>query len=136
MSRLAEVYDGGSTLLSANEIAKVRQLNRPIVAKILSNLSQAGLVTGSRGPNGGFTLARPPAHITLHDVYRVFERHDPISHCPFGGGICGEGDTCPIHDKLTAVKTAIGHVLYDTTFDVFTNPQANGRRPPETADDV
>lgn len=124
MSRLAEVYDGGRTLLSAGEIADHRELNRPIVAKILSVLSQAGLVTGARGPTGGFTLARPPHEITIYEVFRIFEREDPSDQCPFGGGICGVGEPCPIHHKLAAVQTAVEHVLYDTTFEVFTKQHA------------
>ena len=53
MSRLAEVWDEGKTRLSAFEIADERGLPRPMVAKILTALSQAHLVTGSPGPGGG-----------------------------------------------------------------------------------
>ena len=57
MSRLAEVWDGGKTRLSAFEIADQRGLPRPMVAKILTTLSQANLVTGSPGPGGGYCLS-------------------------------------------------------------------------------
>ena len=53
ISRLAEVYDGGLTNLSADNIADSRGLPRPFVRKVLSILAQAGLVIGSRGPGGG-----------------------------------------------------------------------------------
>ena len=46
MGRLAEVYDGGETRLSAADVANSRGLQQPFVAKILSQLSQAGLVVG------------------------------------------------------------------------------------------
>ena len=69
MSRLAEVYDKERTRLSANDIADARGLQRPRVAKVLSVLSQAGLVTGSPGPGGGFALARHPREITIYDVF-------------------------------------------------------------------
>ena len=45
-SRLAEVFDGGKTRLNAAEIAKARGLQAPSVAKILSILSNAGIVDG------------------------------------------------------------------------------------------
>jgi hypothetical protein len=41
MSRLAEVWDGGKTRLSAFDIADQRGLPRPMIAKILTTLSQA-----------------------------------------------------------------------------------------------
>ncbi len=119
MSRLAEIYDGGATRLSAADIAASRGLQRPFVAKILSALSQAGLVTGARGPGGGSSLARDPKTITLYDVFRLFEREDDSEVCPFGGGVCGVGDPCPLHARLVAVQRAMDRLLHKTTFDDF-----------------
>ncbi len=119
MSRLAEVYDGGETRLSAADIADSRGLQRPFVAKILSVLSRAGLVTGSRGPGGGSALARDPKKIKLYDVFKLFEREDDSTNCPFGGGRCGVGHPCPLHDKLVSVQKAMDHLLHETTFEGF-----------------
>ncbi len=119
MSRLAEVYDGGETRLSAADIADSRGLQRPFVAKILSVLSQAGLVTGSRGPGGGCALARDPKRIKLYDVFKLFEREDDSTNCPFGGGRCGVGHPCPLHDKLVSVQKAMDRLLHETTFEGF-----------------
>ena len=105
-SRLAEVYDGGITRLSATNIADSRGLQRPFVAKILTMLSQAGLVSGAPGPGGGYTLTRPPKKIRLYDIYRLFEREDNSDACPFGGGVCGVGEPCPLHNKLVEVQDA------------------------------
>lgn len=131
MSRLAEVYDEGETLLSAADVADSRGLQRPFVAKILSQLSQAGLVIGSRGPGGGATLARHPKKIKLNDVFKIFERRDNDDRCPFGGGRCGVGPACPLHDKLVAVQKAFDHLLHDTTFERFRieAQKRKGRKP-------
>ena len=130
MSRLAEVYDGGTTLLTASQIAEDRSLQRPFVAKVLTTLSQAGLVTGSRGPGGGFSLALEPSEICLYDVFVLFEREDEGDACPFGGGICGVGDPCPLHEKLVHVQTAVDGVLHETTFEEFRAAyQDEGLRP-------
>lgn len=119
MSRLAEVYDEGQTLLSASEIAENRELQKPFVSKLLSTLSQAGLVTGQRGPGGGFCLAFHPSEITLHEVWSLFEREDFSDKCPFGGGYCGSGDPCALHDKLVALKVLMDQTLRETTFEGF-----------------
>jgi Rrf2 family protein len=130
MSRLAEVYDGGVTRLSAADIAKNRDLPRPFVAKVCSVLSQAGLLNGSPGPGGGYALDRHPREITLYDVFSLFEREDRGQQCPFGGGICGAGSPCPLHDKLVAIEATLGDLLHHTTFDVFRVAyQVEGRRP-------
>ena len=130
MSRLAEVYDGGKTRLSASEIADSRGLPRPFVAKILSLLGQAGLVNGSRGPGGGCALAKDPKRIRLYDVFKLFERQDESDNCPFGGGRCGVGDPCPLHEKLVAVQHAMNDLLHETTFERFRVAyQEEGLRP-------
>ena len=128
MSRLAEFYDGGKTRLSATAIAQARGLPAPVVSKILGALSQAGLVTGSRGPGGGYTLAKPPDQITVHEVFRLFEREDATNACPFGGGTCGGGQDCPLHAKLVDVKKAMDDLLHNTTFAGFTEAGPPERR--------
>ncbi|MFM9956813.1 MAG: RrF2 family transcriptional regulator [Phycisphaerales bacterium] len=130
MSRLAEVYDAGKTRLSAAQIAAARQLQGPFVAKILTTLSQAGLITGAPGPGGGYALAKPPTDISLHDVYKLFEREDESLACPFGGGVCGQGDPCPLHNKLVGVKLSMDELLHNTSFEVFREAyQDKGLRP-------
>ncbi len=119
MSRLAEVYDKTEARLSAADIADERGLLRPSVAKVLTVLSQAGLVGGSPGPGGGYQLARPPKEITLYEVFQLFEREDDSRMCPFGGGECGVGEKCAVHDRLVNIQKARDRLLHDTTFDAF-----------------
>lgn len=119
ISRLAEVYDEGRTNVSADDIADSRGYPRPFVKKILTVLAHAGLVIGSRGPGGGCALARSPAAIKLHDVFKLFEREEETDICPFGGGRCGEDEPCPLHERLTDVQNAMHRLLHETTFEVF-----------------
>ncbi len=130
MSRLAEMYDDGETLLSATDIAENRDLQKPYVSKLLSTLAQAGLVTGQRGPGGGFTLAKDPKEITLYDIWLLFERQDYSDKCPFGGGYCGVGRPCALHDKLVEAKLVFDTMLRETTLESFRVAfQEDGLRP-------
>jgi len=132
LSRLAEVWDGGKTRLSALQIAAQRGLPAPMVAKILSTLSQAGIVAASPGPGGGYALARPPEEITLKQVHNLFERENRSYLCPFGGGVCGVGDPCAIHDCLVGMQRDIARFLESTTLEIFrTAAQDQGLKPTE-----
>lgn len=129
MSRLAQVYDGGQTRLSSTEIAEQRHLPRPLVAKLLSTLSLAGLVDGAPGRGGGYTLAKPPAQITLFDIVCQFELDAGESlQCPFGPQWCGNGPQCPLHEQLQAMRERLDQFLLTTTLEVFspTRPQTVG----------
>ncbi|MFT7517210.1 MAG: Rrf2 family protein [Myxococcota bacterium] len=135
MSRLAETYDEGTNRISAIEIADSRKLQRPFVGKVLTSLSQAGLVLGSRGPGGGFTLAHHPREITIKEIFDLFEREDEGGLCPFGGGVCGVGVNCALHDKLVQVNKSVDDVLYNTTLEVFRKVyQDDGIRPTQPED--
>jgi Rrf2 family protein len=130
VSRLAEVYDAGKTRLSSADIARDRGLQPPFVAKLLTILSQAGIVDGTPGPGGGYALAKHPSQIKLRDVYCLFERDDTSPLCPFGGGICGVGDPCAIHNKLIGLQAALADLLNGTTLEEFRRRyQDEGIRP-------
>jgi Rrf2 family protein len=121
VSRLAELYDGGATLVSAADIAENRKLKRPFVGKVLSELSRVGIVRSSTGPGGGFTLAVDPSEVTLGDVIQLFERTKVGANCPFGGGICGVGDACPLHDEFKRAQAVMNEFYAKTTFELFRN---------------
>lgn len=115
-------------LFSSKEVAKARGLSQPLAAKIFTQLSQAGFLISTRGPNGGYRLISPPASITLYDICKVFERIDDELQCPFGPGWCGNREPCPLHDRLKALSDDFDHYLRNTNFSVFEvdNPDSSG----------
>jgi len=122
MSRLAEAYPQGERL-SSHDIAKSRGIAQTLVAKLLTQLSQAGLVSGMPGPNGGYALAKEPGKITLLDITSVFERTDDRVNCPFGPGWCGNNEPCPIHDQLMELDKQVESFLETTTLERFEKPR-------------
>lgn len=89
--------------VGAAEISSSRKLSRPLTAKLLTQLSAAGMVTGRPGPLGGYMLAKAPEDICLFDIVELFGQTGPTDLCPFGPGWCGHGDPCPLHDKITGL---------------------------------
>jgi Rrf2 family protein len=94
-------------------------LPKPLVAKLLTILSQAGLVKGSPGPGGGYSLAREPKDITLYDVAVLFERAEDKRTCPFGPDWCGHGEPCPLHESLLSLDEKMVTFLRTTRLNVF-----------------
>lgn len=133
VSRLAEVYDPAKRVkLNSIEIARNRRLPKPVVAKVLTILSQAGIVNGSPGPGGGYWLARSPDSITLYDVVALFERLEQNVSCPFGPDYCGTGPHCPLHFDMLTVREQMIAFLKTSTFARFvgwTPPVASSAPP-------
>lgn len=119
MSALAEIHDGGKTKLSSPEIAARRDLPTPLVAKLLTTLSLNGLIKGTRGPGGGYWLAKPPSRITLQQIAELFGKDDEGLMCPFGPNWCGNGKPCPLHDQYKAMSEEWDRFMRDTNLAVF-----------------
>ncbi|MCU0705345.1 MAG: Rrf2 family transcriptional regulator [Fimbriiglobus sp.] len=120
VSRLAEVFDPAKRVkLNSADIAENRHLPQPVVAKVLTILSQAGIVNGSPGPGGGYWLARPPEGVTLYDVVALFERLDQNVSCPFGPEYCGTGPHCPLHFDMLKIREQMVAFLKTSTFARF-----------------
>lgn len=118
MSSLAEVYSSGDRL-SSLDISRQRHLSKPLVAKLLVVLSQAGLVRGAPGPGGGYSLAKHPSRISLLSIVALFEKESDRLMCPFGPHWCGKGDPCPLHDELAALDDQLYQFLARTKLDAF-----------------
>jgi len=118
VSLLAERY-GDGTVLSSGQIAEGRNLSKPVVAKIMTILSAAGLTHGVPGPNGGYCLTRDPAEIALLDVVQHFETVETSIPCPLGPDWCGNGPMCPVHDEIQKLRSAADELLRTTNFGGF-----------------
>lgn len=60
---------------TVDTIAKHTGVPAGSLAKVLQQLSRAGLVTSQRGPNGGFMLTHSPADISFMDVIAAVDPH-------------------------------------------------------------
>jgi Rrf2 family protein len=135
VSRLAQVHNPAKRVkLNSADIAENRHLPQPVVAKVLTILSQAGLVNGSPGPGGGYWLAREPEQLSLYDVVSLFERLEENVSCPFGPQYCGTGPHCPLHADMLKVREQIVTFLQSSTFARFVDwkPPATTDPPPNT----
>jgi Rrf2 family protein len=74
--------------LRVREVCEVIPASESHLAKVLQRLARAGLVSSSRGPRGGFTLARPAARVTLLQIYRAIEGDAPKHSCLLGRKQC------------------------------------------------
>jgi Rrf2 family protein len=73
---------------SINTIAASEAIPREFLAKILKDLTRAGLLVSFQGVTGGYRLARTPRSISFLNVIEAIEG-------PIHINLCTEGDSCP-----------------------------------------
>lgn len=97
---------------TSRKIAESVNTNPVVIRRLLGQLRKAGLVESHAGAQGGFSLARPAAKITLCDVYHAVEE-GPIFHMHYAepNEMCRIG--CCIPDSLESVLTQATDALDD-----------------------
>ncbi|MFQ5902065.1 MAG: RrF2 family transcriptional regulator, partial [Candidatus Binatia bacterium] len=72
MADLVQNYKGHQPV-QVKEIARRQKIPEEYLGQIMVLLKRANLVHGTRGPAGGYYLARPPESITVNDVLKILE---------------------------------------------------------------
>ena len=100
---------------SVREIAAHQGLSPKYLEHLMAELGTAGLVRGVRGPNGGYTLGRPPAKITLRDIYDAFEGIGSFVECTEDPSLCPRYDGCVTQEVWSQMYLACMGVLESAT---------------------
>lgn len=111
---LARRVQGGRR--KSRDIAEEMAIPVTYLPQVLAALSKEGLVDGVTGPDGGYTLARPAASITLLQVIEAVEGPLESTECVLRGGPCHWEDRCAIHEHWAAAQQAMRHELQAVTF--------------------
>ena len=106
-----------ATSLVANE----ERIPPSFLAKIVSQLSIAGLLNTSRGAHGGVSLARLPEEISLLEVVEAIDGPILLNECVANSGKCSFEDDCPLKPIWSEAQSALVDKLRSTTFDRFAN---------------
>ena len=101
---------------ATSQIADEQQIPPSFLAKIISQLSIAGLISTSRGARGGVSLARPAEEITLLDVVEAIDGPISLNVCSHSAGACPFGEDCPIQPIWSDAQKELVNRLKSTTF--------------------
>ena len=97
-----------TTSLSASQIATASGLPEPTVAKVLKLMASGGLVTSSRGVNGGYAMAKSAKDTTVYDIVTAIEGRVGLTACVEGHDEpCALEGTCAMHGRWNVVNQAV-----------------------------
>ncbi len=104
---------------ATSQIAQEQRIPPSFLAKIVSQLSVAGLLQTSRGARGGVSLAKTPEEITVLDVVEAIDGPILLNECVACSGNCTFGESCPMKPVWTDTQTELVNRLKNITFDSF-----------------
>lgn len=100
------------------------------LAKIMQQLARKGLLVSSKGPAGGFRLARSAKAITLFDIVDSMDGMGQYERCLAGHEQCTDPALCALQDSSAALRSRIMVYLERTSVaDLARAVPVRGRKP-------
>ena len=116
---LALNYDG-ETPVRVQDIAQRQRIPMKFLFQIMQILKRVDIVRSRRGTEGGYTLSRPPAQITVGDVLKAvggpFVQLSCLESANFADD-CEKLSSCQFKPIWMELDRAIAGVLNNITFE-------------------
>ena len=101
--------------VSISNIAARQDLSESYLEQLIAKLKKAGIVNSIRGINGGYTLAKAPAVITVGDILRALEGDLVVVECPEIEGECAKSGSCVTKYVWKRINDSINNVVDSMT---------------------
>jgi Rrf2 family protein len=109
---------------ATSQIAAEKSIPPSFLAKIISQLSIAGLIHTSRGARGGVSLAHSPAEVSVLEVVEAIDGPIALNDCTVNQDACPFGEDCVLRPIWCEAQAELVNRLRNTSFAQFTAPQA------------
>ena len=106
----------GNERAATSQIAKEQHIPPSFLAKIISQLSIAGLLHTSRGARGGVTLARDPKDVSLLEVIEAIDGPIMLNECVGDNSTCTFDEDCPLRPVWCEAQNELIARLKGTNF--------------------
>ena len=106
----------GDQRTATSAIAEEQHIPPSFLAKIVSQLSIAGLLHTSRGARGGVTLAREAKDITLLEVIEAIDGPIQLNECVGDNRSCDFDANCPLRPVWCDAQEELVGRLKNTNF--------------------
>ena len=107
---------GNTQRAATSTVAQEQRIPPSFLAKIISQLSIAGLLHTSRGARGGVTLAREPKDISLLEVVEAIDGPIQLNECVGDDSLCAFDDDCPLRPVWCEAQEELIKRLKGTNF--------------------
>ncbi len=103
---LAVLAGSSDGFLTAGEISKKISGSEAHLSKVMRRLVRTGLVSSTRGPGGGFKIAKPAGEISLLEIYEAVEGKFETADCMMDTPCCVEND-CIMGSLIRSVNLEV-----------------------------
>ena len=106
---------GETRSVQVGEMARTLRIPHNYLSKILHQLTRHGVLSSTRGKQGGFRLAVPPDRLVLLRVIGPFDRFEAQRACLLGRPQCSDRAACSAHTRWKEVSERLTRFFRETT---------------------
>ena len=106
---------------SARALNELLDIPWQYLRQLLTTLSKEGFIDSVQGRNGGFSLSKDPAKISIASIVEATEGMSVFNTCIMGFRECPFDVKCAMHETWEETRANIIMVLKTTTLDKFRN---------------
>jgi Rrf2 family protein len=104
---------------ATSQIAVEQRIPPSFLAKIISQLSIAGLIHTSRGARGGVSMARSPEEVSVLEVVEAIDGPISLNDCTGDPSACPFSEDCPLRPLWCETQAELIDRLRKTNFASF-----------------
>ena len=104
-------------------ISQRQQISLSYLEQLFGKLRRNQLVESTRGPGGGYTLARKPTEITVAEIITSVDEPIDATHCAGKENCLGDGQRCMTHDLWSALNARMVEFLDSVTLQKLVDDQ-------------
>ena len=101
--------------IRGNALAENLKIPTAYLGKILQELVPKGVISSTKGPNGGFYLTEKNLEMPLLDVIEAIDSLDYFEKCGLGLTACSDSSPCPIHEDFKVGRNHIKEIFANKT---------------------
>ena len=119
---------GGERPVTLADISRRQGISLSYLEQLFGKLRRQALVRSTRGPGGGYALARPADEISVADVILAVDEPIDATQC---GGMenCRDEHKCLTHDLWTALNSHIFDYLRQVRLSSLVRQQSAAAQP-------
>lgn len=111
--------NGEQEKIGIKKISEELDIPTPFLGKILQTLAKNKLLVSTKGPHGGFKLAKKQEDIMLLDIIKIIDGLDLFEDCLIGLSTCSSSAhndvQCPIHNDYLPISKQLFNLFSNVT---------------------
>ena len=104
-------------------ISQRQHISLSYLEQLFGKLRRHALVESTRGPGGGYTLARSPSDITVAEIITSVDEPLDATQCAGKENCLGEGARCMTHDLWSALNVKMVEFLESVSLQKLVDEQ-------------